>query len=87
MTRTVADAALMMAVLSRPDCARRTSLPCQEIAWTRLDAATVKGLRIGLQLDAGWGLAVEPAVARGRHRRGAGAAKAPARSSSRSGRS
>jgi aspartyl-tRNA(Asn)/glutamyl-tRNA(Gln) amidotransferase subunit A len=62
ITRTVGDAALMMAALSRPDWRDATSLPWQEIAWTRLDR-DVKGLRIGLQLDAGWGLAVQPAVA------------------------
>lgn len=58
MTRTVADAALMMRVLSRPDARDTMSLPWQDIHWERLDREP-KGLRIGLQLDAGWGLAVE----------------------------
>jgi aspartyl-tRNA(Asn)/glutamyl-tRNA(Gln) amidotransferase subunit A len=58
MTRTVADAALMMRVLSRPDARDTMSLPWQDIPWERLDRDP-KGLRIGLQLDAGWGLAVE----------------------------
>ncbi|MBK7532112.1 amidase [Piscinibacter sp.] len=59
MTRTVADAALMMGVLSRPDARDTMSLPWQDIAWQKLHRE-VKGLRIGLQLDAGWGLPVEP---------------------------
>ncbi len=59
MTRTVADAALMMSVLSRPDARDTMSLPWQDIAWDRLEREA-KGLRVGLQLDAGWGLAVEP---------------------------
>ncbi|CAN5917870.1 amidase [soil metagenome] len=61
MTRTVADSALMMGVLSLPDARDAMSLPYQDIAWQQL-ARDVKGLRIGLQLDAGWGLAVEPEV-------------------------
>ncbi|MCU7374395.1 amidase [Paucibacter sp. O1-1] len=59
MTRTVTDAALMMASLSRPDWRDTMSLPAQDIAWMKLDR-DVKGLRIGLMLDAGWGLDVEP---------------------------
>lgn len=59
MTRTVDDTALMMAVLSRPDARDATSLPPQAIAWSDL-ACDLKGLRIGLWTDAGWGLPVEP---------------------------
>ncbi|QTN23387.1 amidase [Rhizobacter sp. AJA081-3] len=59
MTRTVADAALMMGVLSHPDARDTMSLPWQDIAWQQLHRE-LKGLRIGLQLDAGWGLPVEP---------------------------
>lgn len=58
MTRTVEDAALMMAVLSQPDARDATSLPPQAIAWPDL-ACDPKGLRIGLWTDAGWGLPVE----------------------------
>ena len=58
MTRTVADAALMMGVLSRPDARDTMSLPWQDIAWQQLHREA-RGLRIGLQLDAGWGLPVE----------------------------
>jgi aspartyl-tRNA(Asn)/glutamyl-tRNA(Gln) amidotransferase subunit A len=61
MTRTVADAALMMGVLSRPDTRDAMSLPWQDIAWMQLQR-DVNGLRIGLQLDAGWGLPVDAEV-------------------------
>jgi aspartyl-tRNA(Asn)/glutamyl-tRNA(Gln) amidotransferase subunit A len=62
MTRTVTDAALMMAALSRPDARDATHLPWQAIDWSALDI-DLKGLRIGLLVDAGWGLAVEPETA------------------------
>jgi Asp-tRNA(Asn)/Glu-tRNA(Gln) amidotransferase A subunit family amidase len=58
MTRTVADAALLMTVLSRPDRRDTTSLPPQELPW-REGPAVLRGLRLGLLLDAGWGLPVE----------------------------
>lgn len=61
MTRSVRDAALMMAPLSKPDWRDTMSLPAQSIAWTELDIE-VKGLRLGLQLDAGWGLPLAPAI-------------------------
>ncbi|QEL24168.1 amidase [Bosea sp. F3-2] len=59
MTRTVEDAALMMRELSKPDARDGMSLPPQAIDWLALDIDP-KGLRIGLQLDAGIGLPVEP---------------------------
>ncbi|HZY19922.1 MAG TPA: amidase [Ramlibacter sp.] len=64
MTRTVADAALAMSVLSRPDARDSMSLPWQDIAWSDLDrgAQRLAGLRIGLLLEAGCGLAVSPEV-------------------------
>jgi len=62
MTRGVDDAALLMQVLSQPDARDTMSLPPTAIAWTRLDR-DVRGLRIGLLMDAGWGLAVEPQTA------------------------
>jgi aspartyl-tRNA(Asn)/glutamyl-tRNA(Gln) amidotransferase subunit A len=64
MTRTVADAALMMQVLSRPDARDSMSLPHQTIAWDQFDRGIdfFRGLRVGLLLDAGCGLAVEPEV-------------------------
>ena len=61
MTRTVADSALFMRVLSRPDPRDHMSLPPADIAWDALDR-DVQGLRIGLLLDAGAGLAVLPEV-------------------------
>lgn len=59
MTRTVTDTALMMRELSKPDARDGMSLPPQEIDWLSLDI-DLKGLRIGLQLDPGIGIEVEP---------------------------
>ena len=59
MTRCVDDAALMMSVLAQPDARDTMSLPPAAIAWTELQR-DLRGLRVGLLLDAGWGLAVEP---------------------------
>ncbi|HEY0523040.1 MAG TPA: amidase, partial [Stellaceae bacterium] len=61
LTRTVADTALLMSVLSRPDSRDHMSLPPADIPWLDLDR-DVKGLRIGLLLDAGFGLPPEPEV-------------------------
>jgi aspartyl-tRNA(Asn)/glutamyl-tRNA(Gln) amidotransferase subunit A len=63
LTRTVADAALMMGVLSQPDERDHMSLPYQAIDWQDLDR-DVKGLKLGLMLDAGLGLPVDPEVQR-----------------------
>ena len=64
MTRCVNDAALMMQVLSLPDARDSMSLPYQAIEWARFDQGTEKlrGLKIGLMLDAGCGLEVQPEV-------------------------
>ena len=66
MTRTVADTALMMAALARPDWRDTMSLPPQDIAWGALDFVggpeALRGLRLGLWLDAGWGLPLDAAV-------------------------
>jgi aspartyl-tRNA(Asn)/glutamyl-tRNA(Gln) amidotransferase subunit A len=73
MTRTVADAALAMATLSRPDARDTMSLPWQDIAWGDIDGASdrapgrqgsnpLHGLRVGLWLDAGWGLPLHPEI-------------------------
>ncbi len=64
MTRTVADAALLMQVLSRPDARDSMSLPFEAIAWEQFDQCGdwLKGLKIGLLQDAGCGLAVDPVV-------------------------
>ena len=64
MTRRVEDAAWFMQVLAKPDARDSMSLPFQQIAWSAFDrgAEKLKGLRIGLLLEAGCGLAVEPEV-------------------------
>lgn len=62
MTRTVTDAALLMRELSRPDARDPTALPPQAMDWTDL-RIDLNGLRLGLMLDAGFGLAVEPETA------------------------
>ncbi|MGB3879226.1 MAG: amidase [Diaphorobacter nitroreducens] len=64
MTRGVEDAALMMQVLSQPDARDSMSLPAQPIDWLRLAPGTqhLRGLRLGLLLDAGCGLATDPEV-------------------------
>lgn len=64
MTRSVADSALFMQVLSGPDARDSMSLPWQDIAWPAFAAGPerLKGLKIGLLLEAGCGLAVEPEV-------------------------
>ncbi|MFD9962841.1 amidase [Amycolatopsis sp. NPDC058986] len=61
MTRTVADAALLMSVLSAPDLRDHLCLPPADLDWSTVDAS-VRGLRVGLHLDPGTGLAVEPEI-------------------------
>jgi aspartyl-tRNA(Asn)/glutamyl-tRNA(Gln) amidotransferase subunit A len=62
MTRDVADAALMMRELSKPDWRDAMSLPAQDIDWLDLER-DVSGLRLGLWLDAGFGLPVDREIA------------------------
>ncbi|WP_218510341.1 amidase [Variovorax sp. dw_308] len=64
MTRTVSDSALMMQVLSRPDARDSMNLPPNDIDWAshEVGADHLKGLRIGLLLDAGCGLPVDPEI-------------------------
>lgn len=62
LTRSVADAALLAGVLAGPDPRDAMSLPPQQIAWPDLDGE-VGGLRVGLHLDAGVGMPVDPEVA------------------------
>ena len=59
MTRTVADTALLMSVLATPDARDHLSLPPAEIPWSDLDGV-LDGLRVGLHLDSGPGLPVDP---------------------------
>ena len=64
MTRSVEDAALMMAVLCQPDARDSMALPPQAIDWQDIERGPehLRGLRIGLLLDAGCGLPVDPQV-------------------------
>jgi aspartyl-tRNA(Asn)/glutamyl-tRNA(Gln) amidotransferase subunit A len=64
MTRCVTDSALMMQTLALPDARDSMSLPYAAIAWDQFDrgADMLRGLRIGLLMDAGCGLEVEPEV-------------------------
>ncbi|MBV9757894.1 MAG: amidase [Alphaproteobacteria bacterium] len=62
LARSVADCALLMAVLAQPDARDHMALPPAEVAWQRLDR-DVRGVRIGLLLDAGVGQTPEPEVA------------------------
>ncbi|MFZ5782339.1 MAG: amidase [Pseudomonadota bacterium] len=61
MTRTVADSCLLMAELSKPDARDHMSLPPADIDWSA-GPLSPKGLRIGLHLDAGSGLPIDPEV-------------------------
>ena len=61
MTRTVGDAALLMAELSKPDARDHMGLPPAEIDW-QAGLLEPKGLKIGLHLDAGSGLPVDAEV-------------------------
>ncbi|MDO5624204.1 MAG: amidase [Pseudomonadota bacterium] len=64
MTRSVRDAALLMQALAEPDLRDSMALPPQPIDWpaTWRQPLPLRGLRIGLMLDAGCGLPVEPAI-------------------------
>ena len=55
MTRTVADAALMMASLAEPDTRDYMSMPPQNIDW-QIKPAELRGLRIGLLMEVGCGV-------------------------------
>src|SRR6478609_5583329 len=61
MTRTVADSALLLAELSKPDPRDHMSLPPATIDWSA-SPLEPKGLKIGLHLDAGSGLPVDAEV-------------------------
>jgi aspartyl-tRNA(Asn)/glutamyl-tRNA(Gln) amidotransferase subunit A len=60
LTRSVADAALMLAALARPDARDPTQLPPGAVAPRPVEP---RGLRLALWLDAGWGEPVQPEVA------------------------
>jgi aspartyl-tRNA(Asn)/glutamyl-tRNA(Gln) amidotransferase subunit A len=54
MTRDAADAALLMATLSQPDVRDYSSLKYEKLDWA-VEPAALKGLRVGLMLEAGCG--------------------------------
>jgi len=62
ITRTVADAALMLSVLVGPSPKDRHSLPREAIDWTDLDPSRLKGKRIAFTPDLGFA-AVDPEIA------------------------
>jgi len=63
MTRSVADAALLLNVLARPDARDFMSLPPESTDYAAaLEGCTLKGLRIGLLTDMQVGLAVHAEV-------------------------
>ena len=61
ITRRVADAALMMATLSLPDVRDYASLKFETLDWTAAPAA-LRGLKVGLMLEAGCGEPPSPSV-------------------------
>ncbi len=63
LVRSVRDAALLMDLLSRPDARDFMSLPYQPTDYAAaLEGQSARGLRIGLLLDMGIGLPVDPVV-------------------------
>jgi aspartyl-tRNA(Asn)/glutamyl-tRNA(Gln) amidotransferase subunit A len=62
MTRTVADAALLMSIIARPDARDFMSLPHEELDFANIAPASPKGLRIGFLREMGVGLPVHPEV-------------------------
>jgi aspartyl-tRNA(Asn)/glutamyl-tRNA(Gln) amidotransferase subunit A len=61
ITRTVGDAALLMAALAQPDARDFMALPPEKIAWGSLDA-DLASVELGLMLDIGAGTKPQPAV-------------------------
>jgi Asp-tRNA(Asn)/Glu-tRNA(Gln) amidotransferase A subunit family amidase len=62
IARTVADAALMLGVISRPDVRDYTALPWDDRDYLAASEGEVRGLRLGLMTDIGFGLPVAPEV-------------------------
>ncbi len=62
MTRTVADAALMLQVVAGPDERDQTSLPPQRVDYVKALGGGVKGLRVAWSEDLGYAVAVDPEV-------------------------
>ena len=62
MTRTVADAALLMNAMARPDGRDFMNLPFQDCAFASLQPLEPRNVRIGFLPDMGVGLTVQPEV-------------------------
>lgn len=62
MARTVGDVARMLNLITRPDPRDYTSLPWDERDYLAHLDAGVRGLRVGLMLDIGFGIPVQPQV-------------------------
>lgn len=62
MARSVADAALLLSVISRPDARDYTSLPWDDRDYLHGIDEDVRGLRIGLLTDMGFGVPVQPEI-------------------------
>ncbi len=62
MTRTVADAALMLQVAAGPDERDQTSLPAAPVDYVKALAGGVKGLRVAWSADLGFADVVDPEV-------------------------
>ncbi len=62
MTRTVADAALMLQVAAGPDERDQTSLPAAPVDYAKALAGGVKGLRVAWSADLGFADVVDPEV-------------------------
>ncbi|WP_422097957.1 amidase [Variovorax sp.] len=65
MTRTVEDSALMMASMAQPDARDYSELPPGAIDWAAfaVEPEFIKGKRVGLLMDAGCGLPLDPQIA------------------------
>ncbi|MGJ8648379.1 MAG: amidase [Marinomonas colpomeniae] len=61
MTRTVDDAVMVMPTITKPDWRDATSVNYEVLDWN-VPAADVRGMKIGLMLDAGCGIDAEPEV-------------------------
>ena len=65
MARSAVDAAMLLAVMSGPDARDWTALPAEHLDLDDLTVGgtyDVAGLRVGLHVDAGCGLPVDPAI-------------------------
>jgi aspartyl-tRNA(Asn)/glutamyl-tRNA(Gln) amidotransferase subunit A len=62
MTRTVTDAAMLLHELAKPDARDYMSLPYEDRDWAHLLFSDIAGQKLGLMLDIGAGLPVQPAV-------------------------